>query len=103
MVTGCRALTGLDKIEKREEFWWPTGRNRHLPATIEIRTARETPPPLALCGQKKTQSMSGLRCSGGAEGDRTLDLRIANATLSHLSYRPVQTRPDIIQFPRPPG
>ena len=24
----------------------------------------------------------------GAEGDRTLDLRIANATLSQLSYRP---------------
>ncbi len=27
---------------------------------------------------------------GGAEGDRTLDLRIANATLSQLSYRPTQ-------------
>jgi hypothetical protein len=26
----------------------------------------------------------------GAEGDRTLDLRIANATLSQLSYRPTQ-------------
>jgi hypothetical protein len=25
----------------------------------------------------------------GAEGDRTLDLRIANATLSQLSYRPM--------------
>ena len=25
---------------------------------------------------------------GGAEGDRTLDLRDANATLSQLSYRP---------------
>src|SRR4051812_27397447 len=29
---------------------------------------------------------SGL--SSGAEGDRTLNLRIANATLSQLSYRP---------------
>jgi integrase len=28
--------------------------------------------------------------TGGAEGDRTLDLRIANATLSQLSYRPTQ-------------
>ena len=28
--------------------------------------------------------------NGGAEGDRTLDLRIANATLSQLSYRPTQ-------------
>jgi hypothetical protein len=27
---------------------------------------------------------------GGAEGDRTLDLRIANATLSQLSYRPTR-------------
>ena len=27
---------------------------------------------------------------GGAEVDRTLDLRIANATLSQLSYRPTQ-------------
>ena len=27
---------------------------------------------------------------GGAEGDRTLDLRIANATLSQLSYRPMR-------------
>ena len=28
--------------------------------------------------------------SGGAEGDRTLDLRIANATLSQLSYPPIK-------------
>ena len=27
---------------------------------------------------------------GGGEGDRTLDLRIANATLSQLSYSPFQ-------------
>ena len=27
-------------------------------------------------------------CIGGVEGDRTLDLRIANATLSQLSYHP---------------
>src|SRR5207244_3007416 len=30
---------------------------------------------------------------GGAEGDRTLDLRIANATLSQLSYRPTAKHP----------
>src|SRR5580698_3673777 len=30
--------------------------------------------------------------NGGAEGDRTLDLRIANATLSQLSYRPSKAR-----------
>jgi hypothetical protein len=27
---------------------------------------------------------------GGGEGDRTLDLRIANATLSQLSYSPIK-------------
>ena len=27
---------------------------------------------------------------GGADGDRTHDLRIANATLSQLSYRPTK-------------
>ena len=31
---------------------------------------------------------------GGVEGDRTLDLRIANATLSQLSYHPVK-RPQL--------
>ena len=30
---------------------------------------------------------------GGDEGDRTLDLRIANATLSQLSYRPTAKHP----------
>ncbi len=34
---------------------------------------------------------SGSNMHGGAEGDRTLDLRIANATLSQLSYRPMQS------------
>src|SRR6185437_15503812 len=35
---------------------------------------------------------NGPRVNGGAEGDRTLDLRIANATLSQLSYRPTKRR-----------
>ena len=33
-------------------------------------------------------SYEGGRGIGGAEGDRTPDLRIANATLSQLSYGP---------------
>ena len=33
-------------------------------------------------------SISRLERSGGDEGDRTLDLRIANAALSQLSYVP---------------
>ena len=36
-----------------------------------------------------------LRKYGGAEGDRTLDLCIANAALSQLSYRPT-TRAGIV-------
>src|SRR6185437_13539916 len=32
--------------------------------------------------------------NGGAEGDRTLNLRIANATLSQLSYRPTRKGAD---------
>ena len=36
-------------------------------------------------GQRR---MPGARQVGGAEEDRTPDLRIANATLSHLSYGP---------------
>jgi hypothetical protein len=39
------------------------------------------------------------RESGGAEGDRTLDLRIANATLSQLSYRPTNEGRDCNEAP----
>src|SRR5205085_11008397 len=37
----------------------------------------------------------------GAEGDRTLDLRIANATLSQLSYRPTDDHPTKSRLSRP--
>ena len=37
---------------------------------------------------KKKPSRRWLEWFGGEEGDRTLDLRIANATLSQLSYFP---------------
>jgi hypothetical protein len=32
---------------------------------------------------------------GGPEEDRTPDLRIANATLSQLSYRPIEVTPEL--------
>jgi hypothetical protein len=42
--------------------------------------------------------------NGGAEGDRTLDLRIANATLSQLSYRPTYShgspQPRVARVPK---
>ena len=44
---------------------------------------------LAISGQVWTLSRSRF---GGAEGNRTPDLRIANATLSHLSYGPAPAR-----------
>ena len=43
---------------------------------------------------------AGLSHDGGDEGDRTLDLRIANATLSQLSYVP--TLPAEASAPPPP-
>ena len=33
--------------------------------------------------------------NGGPEEDRTPDLRIANATLSQLSYRPIELAPEL--------
>jgi len=48
---------------------------------------------LALTWQPFESSLSeNAEITGGAEGDRTLDLRIANATLSQLSYRPTRGR-----------
>ena len=46
----------------------------------------------------------GATAGGGGEGNRTLDLRVANAALSHLSYSPTQIKPENIipqQFPDP--
>ena len=48
------------------------------------------------CGRAHRKNDKGRRCwpahgkIGGDEGDRTLDLRIANATLSQLSYVPTR-------------
>ena len=39
------------------------------------------------------------RNGGGAEGNRTPDLLIANEALSHLSYSPVPPGADIAQRP----
>jgi hypothetical protein len=46
---------------------------------------------------KKCKESVFARCNGGAEEDRTPDLRIANATLSQLSYRPNDARSQTIQ------
>jgi hypothetical protein len=61
------------------------GRNR----TCDLALRRHSLYPLSYRGQdfQAGQNASG-RKDGGGEGDRTLDLRIANATLSQLSYSP---------------
>ena len=46
--------------------------------------------PLGYGGDDKLEKSPASKKFGGAEGDRTLDLRIANATLSQLSYRPTR-------------
>jgi hypothetical protein len=60
-----------------------------------ILTATKNPASLALTGFHETfRTFSNfVGCIfGGAEEDRTPDLRIANATLSQLSYRPTANR-----------
>ncbi len=46
-------------------------------------------------GSDKPGSARLIRGNGGAEEDRTPDLRIANATLSQLSYGPVNQAADL--------
>ena len=61
------------------------GRNR----TCDLALRRHSLYPLSYRGRsEKAGSSTGLHRVGGGEGDRTLDLRIANATLSQLSYSP---------------
>ena len=61
------------------------GRNR----TGDLALRRHSLYPLSYRGRKE-EAGDGQPASvvGGGEGDRTLDLRIANATLSQLSYSP---------------
>jgi len=58
----------------------------HLPILLTPTPRR----PIATRGHHAMARARGCQSEkiGGAEGDRTLDLRIANATLSQLSYRP---------------
>ncbi len=49
-----------------------------------------TPCGAGISGKKKGPETIRAFLYGGAEEDRTPDLRIANATLSQLSYRPIE-------------
>src|ERR1700733_8360520 len=61
------------------------GRNR----TCDLALRRLSLYPLSYRGLRlEAGALPRPRGGGGGEGDRTLDLRIANATLSQLSYSP---------------
>jgi hypothetical protein len=61
------------------------GRNR----TCDLALRRHSLYPLSYRGLRlEAGALPRPRRGGGGEGDRTLDLRIANATLSQLSYSP---------------
>jgi len=65
------------------------GRDR----TADLALRRHSLYPLSYRGVEgsgRKSRASGHRGIGGGEGDRTLDLRIANATLSQLSYSPLK-------------
>src|SRR3569832_2820507 len=47
-------------------------------------------PKIGVCPMEVQPVMCGILGIGGSEEERTPDLRIANATLSQLSYRPMQ-------------
>jgi hypothetical protein len=83
----CNALAGTEKNRcLREEGGAASGAER----AAWIARARAAPawdraPDRAA---RQVLRRAELLKSGGVEGDRTLDLRIANATLSQLSYHP---------------
>jgi hypothetical protein len=69
----------LNSIRNGQTSNGAPGRNR----TCDLALRRHSLYPLSYRGVPQLDD-------GGGEGDRTLDLRIANATLSQLSYSPFQ-------------
>jgi hypothetical protein len=70
------ALHGLICHSEESKILWPSHRNPHEIAT----------PPLEACDDNKQQR------AGGADRDRTGDLRLAKPALSQLSYSPKPAR-----------
>ncbi|SUS05356.1 hypothetical protein DF3PA_10146 [Candidatus Defluviicoccus seviourii] len=57
-------------------------------AAATVAAKSEPAPALAGTGEENQRRTGAFLNRGGAEGGRTPDLRIANATLSQLSYGP---------------
>ena len=88
-LSGCGGLE-TDWVEnwlRPERKWWSSRTGAQRPAGREHRKRRR--PPFAARHGAVIDPIS----TGGAEGDRTPDLVIANDALSHLSYGPVPVSP----------
>ena len=78
-------------------FWWTwrgsilTARRRSVIAAQTARLCCHSLPLSSLPSDKNKKRHKGAFCFGGPGGDRTLDLCVANAALSQLSYKPVPT------------
>ena len=79
-----------------------------------MRSVRALPAGRGSGNEKGPRERALLLGIGGVEGDRTLDLGIANAALSQLSYHPTEeagfyprpvnrNNPDLSRGVRPPG
>src|SRR5258706_5183991 len=80
MPARWRSSSAIRRRARRFYFSWPLQTCTYEPAVADwFSGARKA---------KETASAWDAVIFGGVEGDRTLDLRIANATLSQLSYHP---------------
>lgn len=79
------------ETENREEKQAQTRPDGGIAPSRALRRFCQTPAKTRVfLGRKKARRTSGLGNLGGVEEDRTPDLRIANATLSQLSYHPTR-------------
>ena len=71
--------------------WWAAYSRPLISVRGRARSARSTKGEISVGGARDEKSRppgGEFEFSGGADGDRTHDLSIANATLSQLSYGP---------------
>ena len=95
-LTTGRHITGFLNLADRVGFEPTDGVNRHL-ISSQARYDHFDTCPYSLFSEKGTgnrlyfegDASQRLLLCGGSEGARTLDLRVANAALSQLSYEPV--------------
>ena len=89
-VVGVRAAAPPGAGRGGRRYRWPVRRGDRKAVAVVVTDCRMHSVRDSGSQTKKASAMAGLfgDRNGGAEEDRTPDLRIANATLSQLSYRP---------------